>query len=138
MTRPRSSRPRTGAIRTASFDHALANRVRALLHSKGEVAEKRMFGGLSFLLGGHMCTGVDRTDLIVRVHPEQHAMYLARPGAREFDLGRRGSMAGWLLISRDATRTTASLESWIDACVSHAASLPPKPQRIAKSRRTAQ
>lgn len=136
MTRPAIARPTRGALRPASFDQALANRVRALLEGTGGVAEKRMFGGLSFLLDGHMCTGVDRTDLIVRVHPAQHARYLARRGAREFDLGPRPSMAGWLLVSRVGTRTAASLKRWIDACVRHAASLPPKPKRIATSRRT--
>lgn len=113
------------------FDRVLADRVRALLQGRGEVVEKRMFGGLAFLLDGHMCAGVDRTDLIARVDPAHHAAYLTRPGARAFDLGRR-PMVGWLLVSPAGTRNTKSLERWIDACVSHAASLPAKPRRLAR------
>lgn len=109
-----------------SFDQGLAERVRALLKHRGDVTERRMFGGLAFLLDGHMCAGVDRADLIVRVPPAHHARYLAHHDAREFTLGGRSSMKGWLLVSRDGTGTTAALRRWVDVSVAHAASLPPK------------
>lgn len=107
-------------------DQGLAERVRELLQHRGDVTERRMFGGLAFLLGGHICIGVDRADLIVRVPRPRHSRYLAHRGARDFDLGGRSSMTGWLLVSREGTRTTVALRRWVDVSVAHAASLPPK------------
>lgn len=115
-----------------AFDEQLAERVRELLRGRAGLTERRMFGGLCFLLGGHLFIGVDKTDLIVRVPPAKHNVFLRRAGAREFDLARR-RMRGWLLVSWRATRTAGGLAKWVDAGLSFAesqlAKQEPKPPR---------
>jgi len=73
-----------------AYDETLAARVRTLLSDRDDVAERPMFGGLTFMLGGHMCCGVNRDELIVRLDPAEEDAALERPHARPMDLtGRR-------------------------------------------------
>jgi hypothetical protein len=65
-----------------AYSEPLAERVRALLADRGDVAERPMFGGLTFMVGGHMCCGVHADELIVRLHPDDEDAALARPTAR--------------------------------------------------------
>jgi TfoX/Sxy family transcriptional regulator of competence genes len=79
------------------YDQKLAARVRALLSARGDVAERPMFGGLTFTLRGHMCCGVNRDELIVRLDPAEEDAALRRPHARPMDLtGRR--MRGFVTV----------------------------------------
>ena len=68
-----------------SYDERLASRLRALLSKRRDVVEKKMFGGLCFMVNGKMCCGVVKDDLVVRVGPERHARALAAPHARPMD-----------------------------------------------------
>jgi len=77
-------------------DEALASRVRPLLAKTRGVVEKKMFGGLAFLVQGNMSVGVHGADLIVRIDPVQTEQALKEPGARIFDLTGR-PMKGWIL-----------------------------------------
>ena len=96
------------------YDEALAQKVRdALARTKG-LAEKRMFGGIAFLVGGVMCVGVDKDDLIIRCKREETGSMLAKPGVRPFDLSGRRPMPGWLLVGPGGTKTAAAFRSWID------------------------
>jgi TfoX/Sxy family transcriptional regulator of competence genes len=109
-----------------AYDESLAARIRE--HVAGEpVEEKKMFGGLAFLLGGHMAVAASgQGGLMVRVEPSRTAALLEEPGASPFEMGGRGAMAGWLRVSGDAVADEAELARWVERGVSYAASLPPK------------
>jgi TfoX/Sxy family transcriptional regulator of competence genes len=108
-----------------AFDEGLAQRVRALLDDRSDVADKQMFGGIGFLIGGNMACGVSGDDLIVRVDREDSEKLLGEPGARRFDMTGR-PMKGWLLVAPEATADDGDLERWVRRGEEFAASLPPK------------
>ncbi len=90
-----------------------------------DILEKRMFGGLAFLLDGNMSCGVYGTDLIVRMGHAAAEQALTQPGARPFDLSGR-PMRGWLLVDRAALGEEKVLGHWIRRAVEYAATLPGK------------
>jgi TfoX/Sxy family transcriptional regulator of competence genes len=106
-------------------DETLSNRVRALLSDAGDVVEKKMFGGLAFLVQGNMSVGVHGSELIVRIDPAETDDALAEPGVRIFDITGR-PMRGWLLVSTEALSDETSLVTWVERGVSYARSLPAK------------
>jgi TfoX/Sxy family transcriptional regulator of competence genes len=95
------------------FDERLAARVRAVLSDRADVVEKRMFGGLAFMVNGRMCCGIVKDDLMLKVGPQKHQELLAKPHARPMDFTGRPSK-GMLYISAAGVRTEAALRSWID------------------------
>jgi hypothetical protein len=101
----------------------LADRVRVALADRDDVSERRMMGGIVFMVSGHMCCGADRHGLLVRVGPEQFEAALDEPDARVMDLTGR-PMHGFVLVPE--TLTDARLAAWVDRGVAHATSLPPK------------
>ena len=109
-----------------AYDEALAARIRQ--HTAGEpVEEKKMFGGLAFLLGGHMAVAASgQGGLMVRVEPSETATLLDEPGAVPFEMGGRGAMAGWLRVSADAVADEEDLTRWVERGLSYAGSLPAK------------
>jgi len=109
-----------------AYDEALAARIRQ--HTAGEpVEEKKMFGGLAFLLGGHMAVAASgQGGLMVRVEPSETATLLKEPGAAPFEMGGRGAMAGWLRVSADAVADEEDLTRWVERGLSYAGSLPAK------------
>jgi TfoX/Sxy family transcriptional regulator of competence genes len=109
-----------------AYDEALATRIRE--HVAGEpVEEKKMFGGLAFLLGGHMAVAASgKGGLMVRVEPAETAALLAEPGAGPMEMGGRGPMDGWLRVSADAVADEESLSRWVERGLAYARSLPPK------------
>lgn len=104
-----------------AFDDVLADRVRDALDV--EHREKRMFGGLGFLLDGNMALCVLGDDLVVRVGPEADAL-LGEPGAGTFS-GSGRPMSGWLRVSGDVLDDDV-LATWVARGVSFTSSLPPK------------
>jgi TfoX/Sxy family transcriptional regulator of competence genes len=108
-----------------AIDEALAGRVRDLLGGTDGVVEKRMFGGLAFLLNGNMSVGVHGDELIVRLDPAETDAALAEPGTRIFDLTGR-PMKGWLLVASGVLADEADLRSWVDRGLAFAGSLPAK------------
>jgi TfoX/Sxy family transcriptional regulator of competence genes len=108
-----------------AFDEALADNVRKQLKGQAGVIEKKMFGGLAFLVNGNMSVGVHRKELIVRLPPEETDTALQEPGARIFDITGR-PMKGWLLVGGAGIQEPASLKRWIRRGVSFASSLPRK------------
>ena len=108
-----------------AFNEALAARVRELVPTSGGVVEKRMFGGLAFLVGGNMSVGIHANELIVRIEPSQTQQALREPGVRIFDITGR-PMQGWLLVSASALESEGALRKWVSTGVSYAQSLPPK------------
>ena len=103
-----------------AFDDVLAGRVRGLCG----LPEKRMFGGIAFLLNGNMAVGVHGDDLIVRVAKEDYEGCLAEPGAKPFAMTGK-PMAGWLLVSGDVLDDEV-LAAWVTRGTACAGSLPPK------------
>lgn len=107
-----------------AYDEGLAERVRRAL-TGGEIEEKRMFGGLCFLLDGNMALGVVGEELMVRVGPEAYEAALAERHAREMDFTGR-PMRGMVFVGRRGFATPESLGRWVERGVSFARSLPPK------------
>jgi hypothetical protein len=108
-----------------AVDEQLAERVRESLGDVSGLAEKRMFGGLAFLIGGNMAVGVHGDDLIVRIPPEETDTAVGEPHVRIFDMTGR-PMQGWVLVGPGATESEDDLGSWITRGVDFAESLPPK------------
>jgi hypothetical protein len=106
------------------FDETLAGRIRAHLRTRAGVAQRRMFGGITFLLQGNMCCGVHRDVLIVRLGPEEAARALLEPHTRMFDLTGR-PMKAWVLVEPKGFATDTQLATWIDRAARWAGSLPP-------------
>ena len=108
-----------------AFDEVLAERVRRLLENTAGVSERKMFGGLAFLIHGNMSVGIHGDELIVRVAPDTTAAALREPGARVFDLTGR-PMKGWLLVGESALGSAASFKKWVRRGVDYASALPKK------------
>jgi TfoX/Sxy family transcriptional regulator of competence genes len=109
-----------------AYDEALAARIRE--HVAGEpVVEKKMFGGLAFLLGGHLAVAASgKGGLMVRVEPSENEALLREPGAEPFEMGGRGGVKGWLRVSADAVADDDDLARWVERGLGYARSLPPK------------
>jgi TfoX/Sxy family transcriptional regulator of competence genes len=108
-----------------AFDEELAQRIRAVLDARSDVDERRMFGGIGFLVAGNMACGVMKDELLVRMEPDDAAALESEAGARRFDMGGR-PMKGWLLVAPEATTDDGDLERWVRRGEEFAASLPPK------------
>ncbi len=109
-----------------AYDEHLADRVRELIAGQPAVTEKRMFGGLAFLIGGHMSVSVSgQGGLLLRVDPDQSDALLAKPHAEPMVMRGR-EMQGWLRIAAEGVRTKSQLERWVQRGVTYARSLPPK------------
>jgi hypothetical protein len=109
-----------------AYDEDLANRIRELLGPERGVEEKRMFGGLAFLINGNMSVGVSKEGgLLVRVPPEDTDKLLTRSHARPMVMAGRESR-GWLRVDAEGVPTKRQLQSWVTRGVGYARSLPPK------------
>jgi hypothetical protein len=109
-----------------TYDEDLANRIRELLASEKDVTEKRMFGGLAFLIGGNMSVSASgQGGLLLRCDPEQTDQLIRKPHARRFEMRGR-AMDGWLRIDPEGVRTKRQLAPWVKVGVSYARSLPSK------------
>lgn len=111
---------------TVAYDEDLAERLRFMLAGE-PVVEKRMFGGLGFMLGGNLAVSASgQGGLLVRVAPSQTDVLLQEPGAEAFEMAGRGPMAGWLRVTGDVLEDDDTLATWIERGLSYARSLPPK------------
>lgn len=108
-----------------AFDETLAARVRPLVGTVAGTVEKKMFGGLAFLVKGHMSVGVHGSELIVRIDPKQADAALQRHGVRPFDITGK-PMKGWLLVSGPALADDRELAGWVRKGLDFALSLPAK------------
>jgi len=107
-----------------AYNLKLAERIRSQLDGVPFV-EKKMFGGVGFLINGNMACGVNKDNLIVRVDPEKHNALLKKPHAKPFDLTGK-PMKGWLLVEPDGCKTEKQLSTWIKEGIEFASSLPAK------------
>lgn len=114
------------------YDEALAEKVRRALAGTEGLTEKKMFGGIAFLVDGAMCIGVDRDDLIVRCAKEETDAMLAKKGVREFDLSGGRPMKGWLLVGPEATGTAAGFKAWVAFARDHARAVQRAPRKTGR------
>jgi TfoX/Sxy family transcriptional regulator of competence genes len=106
-----------------AYDEELADRIRELVAGADE---QRMFGGLAFLVGGHMAVAASgQGGLMVRCDPDDTEALAAKPHARRFEMRGR-EMRGWLRVDDEGVRTKRQLEPWVKRGVAYASSLPPK------------
>jgi TfoX/Sxy family transcriptional regulator of competence genes len=107
-----------------AYDEYLAARVRTLLAPRTDVSERKMFGRLTFMIGGNMCCGVNGDELIVRLDPDREVEALAKPHARPMDFTGR-PMRGFVTVQPDGLNGDR-LNRWVQEAVARAESLPPK------------
>lgn len=108
-----------------AFDAALADRVRRLLGNPDRIAERKMFGGLCFLLDGNMVVGVEKDRLMVRIGKAAYDAALAEPHARPMDFTGR-PMAGYVFVAAAGLANDHILAGWIDRACAFVATLPAK------------
>ena len=108
-----------------AYSEQSANRIREALADRSDLTEKKMFGGLSFLLHGNMCCGIIGDDLVVRVGQDNHEKALEKPDARPMDFTGR-PVKGMVYVGPEGYRTDDSLKYWLDHGISFALALPPK------------
>jgi TfoX/Sxy family transcriptional regulator of competence genes len=108
-----------------AYDEVLAQRISKVLEGTPGLTEKKMFGGVGYLVHGNMACGVTKEDLIVRVGAEGYEDSLKQPHVRVFDMTGR-PMKGWVTISPDGLQDQKELEAWIQKGIDFAKSLPPK------------
>jgi TfoX/Sxy family transcriptional regulator of competence genes len=112
-----------------AYDEDLAGRLRIALKATRGITEKKMFGGISFLLYGNMVVGALGSELVSRFDPQKTEELLKRPGARPFDpLNKRPNkpMQGWLLVGQKVLKKSEDLKPWIQLGLEYARSLPKK------------
>ena len=108
------------------YDAELADRLRAMLSGEPGVVEKRMFGGVSFLVGGHLAVGASsQGGLMLRVPPDRTETLLAEPHAGPFEM-RGKAMSGWLRVEFNGSASDDELGRWVERGLAYARSLPPK------------
>lgn len=107
------------------YDETLAARVRTMLAGSDGYGERKMFGGIAFMLHGNMCCGIVRDELMVRVGAERYEAALARKHARPMDFNGR-PMRGMVYVAPEGVRRGAQLKAWLDLATAYARSLPPK------------
>jgi TfoX/Sxy family transcriptional regulator of competence genes len=109
-----------------SYDEKLADRIRELVVSEPDLTEKKMFGGLAFLIGGNVAVAASgQGGLLVRVDPAQSDTLVATTNARLMEMRGR-SMQGWLRVDSEDLRTKRQLARWIEVGTTYARSLPAK------------
>ena len=108
-----------------AYDEGLAERLREVFRGRQGVSEKRMFGGVAFMVRGYMAVGIIGETLMVRVGPEQHAQVLRMPHVREMDFTGK-PMKGYVYVDPAGFDSQAELEAWIDRCVKFVGTLPPR------------
>ena len=108
-----------------AYDETLADRIRAHVGGHAGIAEKKMFGGLALMLGGNMCVGVVKEDLMVRVGPDAYEEVLALPGARPMDFTGK-PLRGFVFVDAETVAEDMALHDWIGRGLAFAASLPAK------------
>jgi len=109
-----------------AYDEDLANRIRELVVAEDDVTEKKMFGGLAFLIAGNMSVSASgQGGILLRCDPAETDALLRKPHAARFEMRGR-AMDGWLRVAPEGVRTKRQLAPWVARGVAYARSLPPK------------
>lgn len=107
------------------YSESLARRIRQQFARRKNVEDKKMFGGIGFMLNGNMCVGVWKDSLIVRVGPEQYEEALQEPFVGEFDITGR-AMTGWVLVAPEGVEDNDQLQDWVGRAMKFVKTLPAK------------
>jgi len=107
------------------YDEGLAQRVREFLADEPGLSEKRMFGGLAFLLKGNMCVGIVKDELMVRVGPDAYRDLLHQPSARKMDFTGK-PMKGFVFVEPEGIESDVDLHRWVGHGLAYASALPGK------------
>jgi TfoX/Sxy family transcriptional regulator of competence genes len=108
-----------------AFDEGLAHRIREALAEQDGLTEKKMFGGIAFMVQGNMAVGVSGEEMMVRVGPEKYDEAVGQAHVRPFDMTGR-PMKGWVLVGAEAYEADKDLNDWVQRGLNFALSLPPK------------
>jgi TfoX/Sxy family transcriptional regulator of competence genes len=109
-----------------AFSEELAGRIRQGLARRKGIEEKKMFGGVGFLLNGNLLVGVRKDSLLVRLGPEQSGEALKEAHVSEFEIKGRGTMKGWVVVSLEGVQTDDQLKGWVQRAVKFVGKLPAK------------
>ena len=108
-----------------AYDEGVAQRLREVFADRTDVIEKKMFGGIAFMVRGNMCCGVVGEELMVRVGPEQYEDALKEPYAREMDFTGK-PMNGFIYVGVQGFASAKDLASWVERCEQFVSTLPSK------------
>lgn len=108
-----------------AYDEVLGGRIRAILLGQPDLVEKKMFGGVGFMVRGNLACGVHKDMLVVRVGAEAYEENMKSPHTRQFDITGR-EMKGWILVEPDGFVSEADLKQWVQSGLEFALTLPPK------------
>lgn len=108
-----------------AYDEELSDRVKTVLKGKRSVTEKKMFGGLCFMVNGNMACGVEKNKLVVRVGPNDYEKFLKQKHVRKMDFTGK-PLKGFIYVMPEGLRRSDSLKQWVDRGVQYAKSLPRK------------
>lgn len=108
-----------------AFDHELAERIRDVLGPLPYLTEKRMFGGLCFMVFGNMCFGIIRENLMARVGADAYEQALTESFTSEMDITGK-PLTGFVIVDSEGIAETEDLRQWLNRCLDFALSLPPK------------
>ena len=108
-----------------AYDEGLAHRVHKIMSDQPGFVEKKMFGGIGYLLHGNMACGVNQARLVVRIGPEKYEEALAHPHTGVFDITGK-AMKGWVVVEPAGFEADDDLKSWVQHGTDYALSLPPK------------
>lgn len=120
-----------------AYDLGLADRVRLILKRRAGFSECRMFGGVAFMINGHMCCGVTKNELVLRLRPDEVTAALRRPHTRPMDFTGK-PMRSMIFVNARGSDSDESLREWVESALAFVRTLPPKsPTRATRSSRPA-
>lgn len=108
-----------------AFDETLATRIRQSLARRKNIEDKRMFGGIGFLLNGNLLVGVSKDSLIVRIGPDEYQEAMLEPHVKAFDITGK-PMKGWVLVEPHGVENDDQLKQWIERALKFVRKLPAK------------
>lgn len=108
-----------------AYDERLAQRIREIVYVEKDASERKMFGGVAFMVGGHMIAGLIGDRLMARIPPAMHEEALARPHVSVMDFTGR-PMRGYIYVEADGIKTRRRLAYWLNLGIGHVRTLPPK------------
>ncbi|MEQ1662388.1 MAG: TfoX/Sxy family protein [Thiobacillus sp.] len=108
-----------------AYDEGVAERLRETFSARKDVAEKKMFGGIAFMVSGNMCCGVVNDTLMARVGADHYEAALKKPHARKMDFTGK-PLKGFVYVAPEGFESDKALVAWVELCLSFVATLPPK------------
>jgi TfoX N-terminal domain len=111
-----------------AYDEGLAERLRDVFGEHQDISEKKMFGGLAFMLRDYMCVGILGDQLMARIGPGRYEEALRQPYAKPMDFTGK-PMKGYVFVAPEGFEADADLAKWVDYCVAFVTSLPPKAKK---------